>query len=221
MKVSNEFGSGNETISSPGTIGRPRRVRWDRDIAPRRTARCEVARYAPASQQPVSGFEVFTPCRVVSIRGICVFVPGLMELYKYKEILIRDGSLSSPGAAGPRHWPEGQLSWRADCMSASQLAITQRGLGLYTVRGGVDPGGHRIRPHRCPSYACTKGFLIRRWEPILTWVYWLYVRSPANKRKASCGGIGTPCCAVFYPGDHRFCPQVVGVVKVSHEWFRQ
>ena len=25
-------------------------------------------------------------------------------------------------------------------------------------------------------------------------------------------------CASFYPGDHRFCPQVVGVVNVSNEF---
>ena len=80
VKVSSEFGSRNETISSPGAVGSPRRVRWNRDIVPTRASRCELARYAPASLQPVSGFNVFTPCGVVSTIGICVFVPGLIEL---------------------------------------------------------------------------------------------------------------------------------------------
>ena len=80
VKVSNEFGCGNETISSPGAVGPPHGVRWDGDVVPRRTALYELARYVPASLQPVSGFEVFTLCGVVSMRGICVFVPGLMEL---------------------------------------------------------------------------------------------------------------------------------------------
>ena len=31
-------------------------------------------------------------------------------------------------------------------------------------------------------------------------VYWLYVRSPANKRKTSECLISTPCCAVLKPG---------------------
>ena len=62
-----------------------------------------------------------------------------------------------------------------------------------------------------------EGFLIRGWEPILTGVFWLYVRSPANQRSASSGRHFTPCFAVFYHGDHRFCPQVVKVVEVSNE----
>ena len=69
---------------------------------------------------------------------------GVVEISK--EFSSGDGSLSSPGAAGPRHWPEGQLSPRADRMSASQSAIIQGPSGLYIVRGGVDPGGHCIRP---------------------------------------------------------------------------
>ena len=62
---------------------------------------------------------------------------GVVEISK--EFSSGDGSLSSPGAAGPRHWPKGQLSPRADCMSANKSAITRGGVDFYTVQGGVDP----------------------------------------------------------------------------------
>ena len=58
----------------------------------------------------------------------------------------RDGKLSSPGAAGPRRWPEGQLSPRAGSVSLDQLAASQLGCGLHTLRGGIDPGDMRFRP---------------------------------------------------------------------------
>ena len=80
VEVSHEFGSGIETIFSPGAMGPPRRVRWDCDVVPRGTARCELARYVQASQQQVSGFDIFTPCGVVSTGEICVFVLCLMDL---------------------------------------------------------------------------------------------------------------------------------------------
>ena len=54
--------------------------------------------------------------------------------------------LFSPGAAGPRRWPEGQLSPRAGFMSPSRSAITQWGWGFHTLRGGIDPGNLRFRP---------------------------------------------------------------------------
>ena len=54
--------------------------------------------------------------------------------------------LSSPGAAGPRRWPDGQLSPRAGSMSPSQSTITQWGRGFHTLRGGIDPGDLRLRP---------------------------------------------------------------------------
>ena len=57
-----------------------------------------------------------------------------------------DGILSFPAAAGPRRWPEGQLSPRAGSMSPSQSAITQWGWGFHTLRGGIDPGDLRLRP---------------------------------------------------------------------------
>ena len=56
-----------------------------------------------------------------------------------------------------------------------------------------------------------KGFLIRGWEPILPGVRQLYVRVPANQQSPSGAGVSTPCGAVS-TGDHRFRPQVVGVI---------
>ena len=52
----------------------------------------------------------------------------------------------SPGAAGPRRWVEGQPPTRAGSMSPSQSATSQRGCGLHTLRGGIDPGDLYIRP---------------------------------------------------------------------------
>ena len=54
--------------------------------------------------------------------------------------LIRDWKLCSPGSAGPRRWPEGQLSLRAGFMSPCQSAISKCGWGFHTARGGIDPG---------------------------------------------------------------------------------
>ena len=62
-----------------------------------------------------------------------------------ESFLIRGWELSSPGVAGPRCCPEGQLSPRAGSMSPSQSAITQWGCDFHTLRGGIDPGGLRFR----------------------------------------------------------------------------
>ena len=63
-----------------------------------------------------------------------------------EEGLTRDGNLSSPGAAGPRRGPKGQLSPRAGSKSPSQSAITLWGWIFHTVRGGIDPGDQLFRP---------------------------------------------------------------------------
>ena len=57
-----------------------------------------------------------------------------------------DGNISSPGAAGQRRWPEGQLSPRAGSKSPRQSAITQWGWSFHTVRGGIDSGDLLFRP---------------------------------------------------------------------------
>ena len=71
-------------------------------------------------------------------------VVGVVEVRKYSRS--GDGNLSSPGAAGPRRWPEGQLSLRAGSMSPSQSAITRWGWDFHTLRGGIDPGDMCFRP---------------------------------------------------------------------------
>ena len=58
----------------------------------------------------------------------------------------RDKTLSSPGAAGPRRWPEGQLSPCAGSMSLIQSATSQWGWGFHTLKGGIDPGDLCSRP---------------------------------------------------------------------------
>ena len=59
--------------------------------------------------------------------------------------LTRGGKLSSPGAAGPRRWPKGQLSPRAGSRSPRQSAITQWGRGFHTLLGGNDLGDLSLR----------------------------------------------------------------------------
>ena len=59
---------------------------------------------------------------------------------------MRGWDLILPGCGGTRRWPEGQLSPRSASMSPSKSAITQRGWGFHTVRGGIDPGNIRFRP---------------------------------------------------------------------------
>ena len=72
-------------------------------------------------------------------------VNGVVDAWK--DLSSGDGNLSSPGAAGPLRWPEGQLSPRTGSMSSpSQSAITQWGWRFQTLRGGIDPGDLRFRP---------------------------------------------------------------------------
>ena len=58
----------------------------------------------------------------------------------------RGWEIIPPGAAGPRRWPEGQLSPRAGFMSPSQSATSQWGWRFHTVRSGIDQGELRFRP---------------------------------------------------------------------------
>ena len=126
--------------------------------------------------------------------------PLVWSCREIEGFLIRAWQVILSGCGGTSTLPEEQRSPRAGYRSASRSTISQSGLSFRTLRGGVDPGGHHIRPRGCPTCACMERFLIRRWETILTGVYWLYVRSPTNKRKASASLISTPCCAVLKPG---------------------
>lgn len=38
----------------------------------------------PIGKQPINGVEIFTPCGVVSTRGVRVLVVGLLKLYVYR-----------------------------------------------------------------------------------------------------------------------------------------
>ena len=71
-------------------------------------------------------------------------VVGVVEIWG--DFSSGDTTLSSPGAAGPRRWPEGQLSPRAGSMSLIQSATSQWGWGFHTLRGGIDPEDLLFRP---------------------------------------------------------------------------
>ena len=86
-------------------------------------------------------------------------VVGVVQIWK--DFCSGDGKSSSPGAAGPRRCPEGQLSPRAGSMSPSESAITQWGWGFYTAWGGIDPGDLCLSPRVCWSSRYMEGFLIR------------------------------------------------------------
>ena len=73
---------------------------------------------------------------------------------KWKDSSPGDGNLSSPGAVGPRRWPEGQISPRAGSMSPSQSAITRWGWGLLTL----NLGDLRLRPRVVEVVDIWKGF---------------------------------------------------------------
>ena len=64
----------------------------------------------------------------------------------WREISSGDKALSFLCAAGPRRWPEGQLSPRAGSMSLIQSATSQWGWGFHTLKGGIDPGDLCSRP---------------------------------------------------------------------------
>ena len=61
----------------------PLQVRRDRGLGPRRNPRHAVAPKASANQQSASGTGVSTPCGTVSSWEICLYVPVLLELYRY------------------------------------------------------------------------------------------------------------------------------------------
>ena len=99
--------------------------------------------------------ELLTP-RCIDPGDLCFrpWVGGIVEIWR--DFSSRDKTLPSPGAAGPRRWPEGQLSPRAGSMSLSHSATSLWGWGFHTFRGGIDvfdPG----------SWSCRdmEGFLIR------------------------------------------------------------
>ena len=126
---------------------KPPRERRNFDLGRRGNPHRPLAPCAPAHQQPGSSVVgVCTPCGAVSTRGVPVFVARVLELLV--DIWDDSGSankaLASPGAAGPRRWPQGELSPRACSMSLSQLATSHLSWGLHTLRGGIDLRDHRL-----------------------------------------------------------------------------
>ena len=71
-------------------------------------------------------------------------VGGVVKVWKGFQSA--EEALSSLGPAGPRRFPDRQLSPRAGSMSPSQSAIRQWGWGFHTVRGGIGPGDLRFCP---------------------------------------------------------------------------
>ena len=61
-----------------------------------------------------------------------------------KDFRSRDGNVPSPGAAGPRRWPDWQFSPRADSTSTSQLKLSYWCWVFHTVRNDYDSGGFRL-----------------------------------------------------------------------------
>ena len=126
-------------ISSPGAA-EPRR--WiERQLSPR-------AGSMSTTQSALSlwGWSLHTVRGGIDPGDLC-FRPRVVGVDEIrKDFRSRDKTLSSPGAAGPRRWPEGQLSPRAGSMSFIQSATSQWGWGLDILRGGVDPGDLRFRP---------------------------------------------------------------------------
>ena len=84
--------------------------------------------------------------------------------------------------------------------NTGQSAIGWRCWGFHTVRGGINPGELRFRTRVCGFELCIKGFMIRRWEPILPGMRWLYGRARANQRSASGAGVSKPWGAVSTGG---------------------
>ena len=63
-----------------------------------------------------------------------------------------------------------------------------------------------------------EGFLIRGWEIVVPGWRWIYFQATANQRSAGGVGISTPVRGGFDPEDHRFRPQVVGVIDVWRDY---
>ena len=204
MHVWKDFSSGDGNLSSPGCTG----SMYD----PR-----------PISERPVEGIP--TPCCEVFYHRDHRFCPQIVGVVKVlNEFGCGNETISSPGAVGPRHWPQGQLSPRADRMSASQSAITQGGLGFYTVRGGVYPGDLRFQSQIVRVVEICKAFRSkdetrsspgaarpRRW--------------PGRRRSPRAGYMSTSLSAInrsglsFHtlrggvgPAGHHICPRGVRVV---------
>ena len=90
--------------------------------------------------------------------GYVLISPCCWSCRNMEWLLIGHGNVSPSGAAGPRPWPEGQLSPRAGSMNISHLTNSQLGWVLHTLRGRIDPGSLRCRPRVVGGLDIWKGF---------------------------------------------------------------
>ena len=142
--------SGDGTLSSQGATG-PRR--WSEgQLSPRAgSMSSDLSAISQWGWGVLGGIELwglrFRP-RVV----------GVVEIWK--DLRSRDGTISTPCAAGPRRGPEGQLFHRAGFMSSSHSETGPLSWSFHRVRGGIDPGDLRFVPELLEIYRFE-----RIWEP--------------------------------------------------------
>ena len=145
-----DFLSGDGTLSSQGATG-PRR--WSEgQLSPRAgSMSSDLSAISQWGWGVLGGIELwglrFRP-RVV----------GVVEIWK--DLRSRDGTISTPCAAGPRRGPEGQLFHRAGFMSSSHSETSPWSWSFHSVRGGIDPGDLRFVPELLEIYRFE-----RIWEP--------------------------------------------------------
>ena len=89
---------------------------------------------------------------------------GVVDVWK--GFWFRDGTLSSPGAAGPRRCPEGKLSPSASSiLSLGQIINHPLGLGFPHLAGPYQPGGSPCSSPGCWIFICTEGLMMGPYLP--------------------------------------------------------
>ena len=137
VEIWKDLKAGDETLSSPDVAGPrcPQGQLWPRagSMSPRQSAFTQ------------GGWGVHT--LLGGIDPSLRFRPRVVRVVEiWKNFPSADETLSSPGVAGPRRFPEGQLSPRSGSMSPRQSGITQCGWSLHTLLGSIDPVDLPFRP---------------------------------------------------------------------------
>ena len=91
----------------------------------------------------------------------CPRVVGVVDTWKH--IWSGDGTLTSPGATGPRRSPGRQFSPRAGSIQPTKNQPV--GLRFPHLAGRYRPGGTPFLSSGCWSCRCTEGFIIGAWIP--------------------------------------------------------
>ena len=86
------------------------------------------------------------PCDTVPTRAINVFVHGLLALYMYGRVIIRQLYPILPGCGGSWTLPPGAAPATRWLYEPQPISNQPVGSGLHTVQSGIDPGDHRLRP---------------------------------------------------------------------------